>query len=122
MTEQTFGVETTGGADLALVRVRGDIDLSTATRLGEELQRAVSGTAVVVVDLAGVGFLDSTGVRALVDAHRAAGRLDRHLYVAGAHTWVAKVLDVTGVGPLLAAPPERARAAGLSPLAEEGPA
>jgi anti-anti-sigma factor len=87
------------------VRVSGDIDLATAEKLSESLEGAVSRVGEVRVDLSEVTFLDSTGIRSLVQAYRSAQSRGGALYVVGARQWVAKVLEVTGVGPLLA-PPE----------------
>ncbi|MDI1462680.1 STAS domain-containing protein [Catellatospora sp. KI3] len=89
---------------LAVVRVQGEIDLMTADALRDELCAAVQAAPVVMVDLSGVGFLDSTGVRSLFDAYKCAADLGHHLYVRDAQQWVAKVLDVTGVGRLLTPP------------------
>jgi anti-anti-sigma factor len=101
-----FGVDRSTDGDAGWLRVRGDIDLASATAFGHQLKAAITESPVVNVDLSEVGFLDSTGVRALVEAYRLATRLQRHLYVVGAHDWVERVLTMTGVGPLLA-PPDR---------------
>jgi anti-sigma B factor antagonist len=101
---QQFSVARSIDGETATVRVHGDVDLSSAGLLGTELKAAVAESGTVIADLSGVSFLDSTGVRALVDAYRSATKLGRNLYVEGAHSWVAKVLDMTGVGPLLARP------------------
>ncbi len=99
-----FGVERVVDADRLVVKVRGEIDLMTAGTLRDELVDAVKQSPEVMVDLSEVGFLDSTGVRSLFDAYRAAGELGHRFYVSGSRQWVAKVLDVTGVGKLLAPP------------------
>ena len=59
----------------ALVRlaVQGEIDLATVGQLGDAIARTVAGgCAEVIVDLADVGFCDSTGIRAIVQARNAA--------------------------------------------------
>ncbi|MBV1852799.1 STAS domain-containing protein [Catellatospora tritici] len=99
-----FGVEHTIEDGLAVVRVRGEIDLMTAGALRDELCAAVQAAPVVMVDMSGVGFLDSTGVRSLFDAYKCASDVGHQLYVRDAQQWVAKVLDVTGVGRLLTPP------------------
>jgi anti-anti-sigma factor len=99
-----FSVDSVTGGERLTVRVAGDIDLSTADKLRETLEEAVSRAREVRVDLAAVTFLDSTGIRALVQGYRAAQARGSAFYVIGAQQWVAKVLEVTGVGPLLAAP------------------
>ena len=53
--------------DGALVLV-GEIDSYTAPLLGERL---LDGSPIEVVDLAGVSFIDSSGLRVLVEAHQA---------------------------------------------------
>jgi len=99
-----FSVDSRTEGDRLTVRVAGDIDLSTADKLGEALEEAVSRSREVRVDLGEVTFLDSTGIRALVQGYRAAQTRGSSYYVTGAQQWVAKVLEVTGVGPLLAPP------------------
>ncbi len=101
-----FGVEQVVSNDRVTVKVTGDIDLATADKVGEALIDALALGREVWVDLSAVTFLDSTGIRALVQAHRKADTQGTRLYVFGAQQWVAKVLEVTGVGPLLAPPEE----------------
>ena len=50
-----------------LVRAFGGLDLSNAKTLEGELRRAIGGDAPgVVLDLSGVAFIDSSGLRALL--------------------------------------------------------
>ena len=99
-----FGVEQVVEGDRVSVKVTGDIDLATADKVGEAVSDALTKGDEVWVDLSAVTFLDSTGIRALVQGHRKAAAQGARLYVHGAQQWVAKVLEVTGVGPLLAPP------------------
>jgi anti-sigma B factor antagonist len=99
-----FGVEQIVEDGRVTVKVTGDIDLATAEKVGEALTAALGTASEVRADLSGVTFLDSTGIRALVQAYRLAQSQGGSFYIVGAKHWVAKVLDVTGVGPLLAAP------------------
>jgi anti-sigma B factor antagonist len=54
-------------------------------------------TTAVVVDLSDVEFLDSTGIRALLDTDREATRLGGRLLVTGANGIVRRMLELTGV-------------------------
>jgi anti-sigma B factor antagonist len=57
--------------DHAVLEVGGEVDVYTAPRLRERLTEMVDGGARnVVVDLARVDFLDSTGLGVLVGAHK----------------------------------------------------
>src|SRR5690349_14502368 len=52
--------------DHAVMSVEGELDLYTAPRLHTELTAALSGDNIpscLVVDMSGVGFCDSTGMR-----------------------------------------------------------
>ncbi|GAA2703026.1 STAS domain-containing protein [Actinoplanes palleronii] len=82
----------------------GDCDLTVRDQFTAALLDAVSRSTTVFVDVAGVGFLDSTGVHALVTAHHAAQGRGGRLYVINAAGAVAAVLDLTGLGALLRAP------------------
>jgi anti-sigma B factor antagonist len=59
-------LEPIDAGDCAVVRVTGDVDLSTAPGLRDALNRP--DTDHIVVDLRGVAFLDSTGLGVLVGA------------------------------------------------------
>jgi anti-sigma B factor antagonist len=64
----------------ALVRLVGELDLSQAEALSEELARAeATEPATLVIDLRGVSFMDSTGLRLLLAALRRAEPAGRRL-------------------------------------------
>jgi anti-sigma B factor antagonist len=70
-------VEVDQAGDALTVRVSGELSRSTAESFETELRRAVNGAAsTVVLDLGGVGFIDSTGLRSVV-------RIANHLLRAG---------------------------------------
>ena len=61
--------------DALIVSVSGEVDMGTAKRLTEALEGASDRTPLVVVDLADVSFIDSSGLNALLQSQRAlAGR------------------------------------------------
>lgn len=55
------------GSRTPVVEVSGEIDLANATALGDAIDGASAGSGAVVVDLSGVRFLGSAGVRVLFD-------------------------------------------------------
>jgi anti-sigma B factor antagonist len=104
MDKQDFAVERSDGPDRVTIAVRGDVDLGTVDALSQALEQATRDGGQVVIDMTDVTFLDSTGVRVLVEAYRSAQRNGGALYVRGARHWVARVLEVTGVARLLTMP------------------
>jgi anti-sigma B factor antagonist len=81
--------------------VSGEIDLSTAPAVGDELQRLVDdGNPTVIVDLDGVDFLDSTGLGALVKARSAATAAGGTLPLVCGHTRIRKLFEITGLEDL----------------------
>jgi anti-anti-sigma factor len=77
----------------------GELDMATAPTFQEAIVRAHElHPGDITADLAGVTFMDSRGVAALVTAHRRLASLGAHLRIKHAQPPVAKVLDVTGVG------------------------
>jgi anti-sigma B factor antagonist len=51
-----------------IVELRGDVDLSSSPDAREALLDAVGRGGAVLVDLSGVGYMDSSGVASLVEA------------------------------------------------------
>ena len=87
-----------------VVSLSGECDLTVRAELASVLADAVSRSTTVVVDLAGLAFLDSSGVHEFVTAYHAARQRGGHLYVRNASGIVDAVLDVTGIGQLLSQP------------------
>lgn len=103
--DQPFNVSIESDEDgSARVVVVGEVDLQTAPVLRQTLSDAAAqGTdGDVIVDLDGVGFLDSTGLNALLGARAALRRDDRQLRVVKASSRVQRVFEVAGVADLFA--------------------
>jgi len=82
------------------VRVSGDVDLATAPQLAEVLGQFANGT--LRVDLSEVTFLDSSGLRTLLHAHRDATRAGRRMVVCGPlHPLVQQAIAITGLDAVL---------------------
>jgi anti-sigma B factor antagonist len=63
----SFNIETFERHGSLFLVVEGELDLSTAGRLDEELARAeASDVATIVVDLDRVDFIDSSGLQVLI--------------------------------------------------------
>jgi anti-sigma B factor antagonist len=64
-----FRVEVDASDGSRLISVFGEVDVASAPAVGQALQEAeVSAARSVVLDLAGVTFLDSAGIRVLLEA------------------------------------------------------
>lgn len=84
------------------VTVRGEIDLETTADLSSALAN-LKGSSAVHLDLTGVDYMDSTGLRALLLAKEEAERDGRTLQVTAASNIVTRLIEITGVNGLLAA-------------------
>jgi anti-sigma B factor antagonist len=92
-------VESTGALR---IRVRGEVDMACAPELLDTLLAAdVPSGGTLVVDLAGVTFMDSAGISALVEAHRQREASGVALRVVEVPPLIAKMLRITGVDPYL---------------------
>lgn len=81
-----------------VVFVYGEIDVLTAPRLHETLQEVIAESPrSLLVDLANVTFIDSTGLGALVVAHRHLEERGGRLRLVSVPPPVAQVLEVTGL-------------------------
>ncbi len=76
----------------------GEVDLATAPTLRQGLERAESeALAGLVIDLRGVGFIDSTGIGELVGSHRRCRDQGRPLTFIVPQGTISKILRVTGM-------------------------
>ncbi|MFE3113832.1 STAS domain-containing protein [Kitasatospora indigofera] len=84
-----------------VIDASGELDQDSAIYLKTVLRRALAvrpAPPVLVVDLVGVTFFDSSGLNTLVQARRDAERQDTVVRLARPTGIVALVLEITGVG------------------------
>lgn len=82
-----------------IVKVHGEVDVYTAPKMKEEMQRSIeSGLTKVVVDLSGVAYMDSSGLGVLIGALKRAREAGGDLIVAAPNARIARIMDVTGLG------------------------
>ena len=89
------------GSDV-YVTVVGEVDLASGTTLRARLDHVIATTGgTVVLDLSGVGFIDSSGLRVLVENGRRLAAMNRSLSVHHPSAPTRRVLRITGLGPEL---------------------
>jgi anti-sigma B factor antagonist len=81
-----------------VVKVAGEVDIETSPVLEERLRSVLDqGHSSLVVDLAGVTFLDSTGLSVLIGGLRRCQGGGGELRLVSPRPNVRKVLEVTGL-------------------------
>jgi len=81
-----------------IVRAVGELDGGTACQLRAAVDRALDALpAVVVVDLGAVTFIDSAGVRAVLERRTVMSTLDTQLRVVATGEQVRAVFALSGV-------------------------
>lgn len=84
------------------IGVTGELDLATADELQLELERVENTDAAsIILDLSGLTFMDSTGVRLLIAAHRRSSADANRLALLRGGPAVQRVLQLSGVELLL---------------------
>lgn len=77
------------------LRVHGELELSTADALVDALSEWL-GIQRCVIDLSDCDFVDSTGMRALLECHRQVGP-SAEFRMVGARPHVARALQLAGL-------------------------
>lgn len=112
-------IEVEDGPDALLIRVSGEIDVTNVGHFSDELHRAAAnGAGVVAVDLEGVTYLDSAGIRTLFEFARTLemARQDLVLVVPEGRP-LRRLLSITGMAQVARIVPsvDEAIARGASP-------
>ncbi len=95
-----FSVAVTGGDDRPLVAaISGDVDIATAASLSEAVIAALDTApgCGVVLDFTNVGFMDSSGLRAVLDISRRVDAGTSSLVLMSPNRPVRKLLSLAGL-------------------------
>jgi anti-sigma B factor antagonist len=92
-------VVTVSGVDPAYeVHLLGELDLSTAPQLRDELLRlSANGAMQVTVDLSSLAFVDSTGLSVLISSLKRLRQKGGDLALRSPTPGTRKVLEITGL-------------------------
>ena len=93
-----FSITIDHDQDTAHVVLEGELDIATSPGAEEEIRRIeTNGASVIVLDLRGLTFMDSTGLRLLVAADARARDAGRRLVIVRGPEAVHRVLEITGL-------------------------
>lgn len=87
--------------DTARIVLIGRLDITGSEAIDVQFTAAASAKRFLVVDLSGVGFLASIGIRALFAKAKMVQARGGRMVIAAPQPSVADVLDLTGVGQLI---------------------
>jgi stage II sporulation protein AA (anti-sigma F factor antagonist) len=96
-TVLNFDLESRVEGDRAIVTVRGDLDLQVAERVVAELAKVEEGApALLVIDLSGLSFLDSSGMGVIAAAQARAVEAGRRIVLVRPPYTVRRALELSG--------------------------
>jgi anti-sigma B factor antagonist len=89
----------------AVVALTGDVDLQSSPGVRQQLLACFEDTARVVVDLAGVTYIDSSGVASLVEAFQMARKKGGAFSLVSVSPAVMRVLNLARLDKVFAIHP-----------------
>jgi stage II sporulation protein AA (anti-sigma F factor antagonist) len=88
--------------DLHTVELEGELDLATAPGVELELERVeATDAAAIILDLSGLTFIDSTGIRLVLAAARRSRADSNRLTLLRGTAAVQRAFEISGVEGLL---------------------
>jgi anti-sigma B factor antagonist len=96
--------EASRSGDRVVATLSGDLDMFATFRLEPELERATRqpGVRALVIDMAGVEFIDSAGLGLLLATHERLRAEQVRFELANPSRSVRRMLDLTGAADTLA--------------------
>jgi anti-sigma B factor antagonist len=97
-----FEVSVHRQGETVVLHVSGELDTITTPTLANHLDNALmQGPTVVIVDLAAVDFMSSSGLNLLVNVHRLLEKTPVSMRIVADGPATARVMTVTGVDEIL---------------------
>lgn len=98
-----FRSEVTSAGSQTTVCVHGEFDLATEPQFSATAAQAVANDpGSLVIDLRGLTFMDSTGIRALLAVHHSCARRGIRLYLVRGIPAVDRILHLCGLADFFA--------------------
>ena len=81
----------------ATLRLVGELDLHGQAYAAEALRSRTASDSDLTLDLSDLGFIDSSGIRVLISAHKELSRHGRKLVLSAPRPTVKRVFDLLGL-------------------------
>jgi anti-anti-sigma factor len=97
-------VEVAQTGDECVLVLRGELDPHTAPLLRDEIDRATAdgSTQTLVLDVGGLRFIDSSGLRVIIGAHKEMTARSGRLVLRAPTDTTRRLLDITGLADHIA--------------------
>jgi anti-sigma B factor antagonist len=96
--EEPLTVEVTSTGDEVVLVVVGELDPHTAPTLRSRVEETVSdATTSLVLDVAGLQFIDSSGLRVIIAAHKVMDERGGRLVLRAPTANTRRLLEITGL-------------------------
>lgn len=86
--------------DKLVIEVGGRLDTTTAPQLDSEIKASVDGVTDLVIDLSGMEYISSAGLRVLLSAQKTMNK-QGNMVVKGVNETIMEIFEVTGFVDLL---------------------
>jgi anti-sigma B factor antagonist len=99
--DSNLSVDVRDEPDAMVLTVSGELDMASSPRLAGALDRLDSIQRPLILDLAGLEFIDVTGLHVLLQARERAERTGVEFTLVNASRGVQRLLKLTGTTELL---------------------
>jgi anti-anti-sigma factor len=96
IADEDFSVDVRRDGDRTHVAVSGELDIATVPRLAQAMREA-DDIGTVVLDLRALRFLDTSGLRAVIEEDQRATVAGRRLQIVRGPAAVQRVFSLAGV-------------------------
>ena len=97
-------VDVRGAPDEVVLTLRGELDPHTAPLLHDQIDRVTAdgSTRTLVLDVGGLRFIDSSGLRVIISAHKDMSARSGQLVLRDPTDTTRRLLDITGLADHIA--------------------
>ncbi|WP_240320781.1 STAS domain-containing protein [Sphingomonas crusticola] len=97
--------------EFPVIVLRGRLDSTTSSLLDARLGEDASASAATIIDMTGLDYVSSAGLRVLLKAAKQAKARSARLLLCTLHPNVQEVFDISGFSAIFSIYPDRAAAA-----------
>lgn len=97
-----MNITKTAEGEKLTVALEGRLDTLTAPELEESLSSALEGIKELVLDLSGLEYLSSAGLRVVLSTFKTVSAAEGKMTICNANEMVSKVFELTGFGNIIA--------------------